>query len=126
MDLAHVFVFLWMFFPALLVSLVWWSWAKERGEDEGWRQSATFLSAAATTVNLALMLAVVIWGYLQAEKQGLDFSVVLLAFALCMMSIISAIIGKGLFRLLIIPAAILQGFGWLVALFVLHEPVGSM
>jgi hypothetical protein len=58
MNPAHLYIFLWLFLPALFVSFVWWSWAKGRREKKGWRQAATLVSATATTANLVLVLEV--------------------------------------------------------------------
>lgn len=112
MELTKLNTALWLLLPALCASVVWWSWARGRQEHRDWRQSATFLSAAATMANVLIGLAVLMW--VNDSERHMSAFTQLLALVVYVTSIVAAILGRGRLRWLIIPAAAIQGFGWMI------------
>jgi len=128
MNLGQLIVGLWLLLPVVLVSLVWWSWSRGHREGKKWRRTATLISATATTANSVLMAAILIWAAFASiapatAHRGLFVSLVLLGFALSIVSIVVIVFGTGWFRWLIVPAAALQGFTWSLLAHIATSPL---
>jgi hypothetical protein len=117
MNSGQWIVALWLLVPVVLVSLVWWSWARGHGAGKRWRRSATLLSATATTANSVLMAAMLLWATISqiapaTAHRSLFFSLLLLGFGTSIVSSVVVVFGTGWLRWLIVPASALQGFTW--------------
>jgi hypothetical protein len=117
MKSGQLIVAFWLLLPVVLVSLVWWSWARGHCEGKKWRRTATVVSATATTANSALMAAILMWATFAsiapaAAHRSLFSSLLLLGFGLSIVSSVVVVFGTGWLRWLIVPAAALQGFTW--------------
>jgi len=128
MNSGQLIVGLWLFVPVVLVTLVWWSWARGYREAKKWRQTATLISTAATTANSLLMGAMLIWANFASiapatAHRTLFSSLLLLGFGLSIVSSIVVVFGTGWFRWLIIPAAVLQGLAWLLVAHIATTPL---
>ena len=117
MNSGQLIVALLLLVPVMLVSLVWWSWARGHREGKKWRRTATLVSATATTANSVLMGAILMWATFASvaparAHSSLFLSLLLLGFGLSILSSVVVIFGTGWLRWLIVPAAALQGFAW--------------
>jgi hypothetical protein len=119
MNLGQLIVPIWLLAPVALVSFVWWSWASGHRKGKRWRRTATLISAAATTASSVLMAAVLLWANLASiapatAHRTLFFSLLLFGFGLSIPASVVVLFGTGWLRWLIVPAAALQGFSWLL------------
>lgn len=74
MNSGQLIVVLWLLLPVALVSPVWWFWFRGHRDGKKWRRTATLISAAATTVSSALMVAMLIsGGRIRANNRGVVF-----------------------------------------------------
>jgi hypothetical protein len=117
MNSGQLIVALWLMLPIALVSAVWRSWSRGRGEGKKWRRTATLISTTATTANSVLMTVILIWANFASiapatAHRSLFFSLLLLGFGLSIGSSVVVVFGTGWLRWLIVPAAALQGLTW--------------
>src|SRR5215469_17099241 len=109
-----------LFLPVLLLGFVWWLWTRRRPEGPAWRRKATFISATAATASALILLGVLGWANFFASiapaagHPTLFSTLTLLGFLLCVASIPAAVLGIGSFRWLVVPAALLHSFCWII------------
>lgn len=73
------FAFIWLFFAALLVFLVYGRWYYGRNMDRipPWVPVSVVTTCTAGVIVLALLCVLVFWGAASGERQGLDYVIVL-------------------------------------------------
>jgi hypothetical protein len=128
MNSGELIVAPWLLLPVVLVSLVWWSWARKLREGKKWRRIATLVSATATTANSVLMGAIVMWANFASIAPATAFrnprfSLRLIGLGLCVVSTVVVVFGAGWLRWLIVPAAVLQGFAGLLMAHIATSPL---
>ena len=119
MNSGQVIVVLWLLIPVVLVSLVWWSWGRGQRETKRWRRTTTLISATATSASSVLMAAIPMWANFASTApatahRSLFLWLILLGLGLSIASGVVVPFGTGWLRWGIIPAAVFQGFAWLL------------
>lgn len=73
------FAFIWLFFAALLLFLVYGKWYYEKNQDQIplWVPVSIVTTCLAGFVSLAVTCALVFWGAASSDHQGLDYVIVL-------------------------------------------------
>jgi hypothetical protein len=110
---------IWLFVPAVIAVVGWWSYLRSPSVNSRWRAGATSIALGATSANVVILTGLAALGALtmrmpvQINMRTGGFLVVV-GYGLCAASAIAAVVGRGRLWWLILPAALIQCDAWLM------------